>query len=235
MTVDCPQCNGKNEIETAEYEFLTCIYCKNSLYIDFDGISLTYTYSSIISSDEVVMFLKKDFEKTGFSENYRIINQYPLYMPFWGLGESDFLESASSKIDAGKIPKPSQERRIFDLSEMAESVEKEDPDSQPDIEDKRSLYYLPFYKIVINFKDKEYQFYVDALSGRIFGEPIPFMSAKEIGKYFPFFILMLITFFFINLLFNNVFVLIFLNIVLIYLFFNLSLAEFVKKLYKNES
>lgn len=221
-------------MEVVEYEFLTCRFCKNSLYIDFDGISLTYTYKSIVSPAEVVMFLKRDFKKIGFSENYKIINKYPVYLPFWEVGENNFLESASSQIKIGKIPKPSQERLVFDFKEMAEQVETENPDTQPDIDKKRTLYYIPFYRIILNFREKEYSFFIDALSGKVIGDPIPFMSAKEIGRYFPLFILMLIIFFVVNLFFNNIIISLFLNVILIYIFFNISLAEVVKKLYKNE-
>ncbi len=234
MKITCPNCSGENNIEVVEYEFLTCQFCKNSLYIDFDGISSTYTYKSIISPEEVLMFLKKDFGKIGFSENYRVINKNAVYIPFWEIEGSEFLESASSKLEIGKIPKPSIEKRVFDFSGDNSSVEKVDPDTQPDKDGKRTLYFMPYYRIVINFKEKEYSFYVDALNGRVTGEPIPFISAKELGNYFPFFIIMFLTFFIINIFFDNAIVSIFINAVLVFLFYNISLSEVVKKLKKNE-
>ena len=234
MKIECPRCGGNNEIESVEYEFLTCRFCKNSLFIDFDGISLTYTYKSVIPSEEITMFLKKDFERIGFSENYKIINKLPVYLPFWESGESGFLESASSRIKSEKFQKPSQERIVFDFKGTDVSVEKISPDTQPDIEEKRTLYFLPFYMIIINYKEKEYTYYVDALSGRVEGEPIPFMSGKDIGRFFPLFVIMLSIFFLINLVLNNVPLSLFVNFVLIYLFYNISISEILSKQNKNE-
>lgn len=235
MNVNCPQCSGKNRVELTDYDFLTCSFCGNSLYIDYDGVSLAFTYKSMIDSEEAPMYLKRDFEKAGFSEGWRLINSFPVYMPFWEIEGTSHLKNASSKLKADIIPKPSQEKRIFDYREMEGVVEKEEPDSQPDVAEKRSLYYLPFYQVVVTFKEKKYSFFVNGISGKVYGDPIPFLSAKEIGRFFPFFLLMFIIFFTVNLMFNNVIVLVLLNLILVFLFFYLSLAEMVKKLYKNES
>ncbi|MEN8222144.1 MAG: hypothetical protein ABFR36_02700 [Acidobacteriota bacterium] len=234
MTFDCPKCGGKNNLEIAANEFIKCSYCNNFSYIDLDGIVSVYTYKSLININDTTMFLKKDFEKTGFSEEFRLINRYPVYIPFWDVEGSRALEKGSSNFKSDDEVRPSEEKIVFDHDSVTGSVEVVEPDIVPEKAGKKILCYLPFYRVVINYKGEEYDFLVNGMSGEITGDPIPFVSVKEAGALFPQFALIFIVAFVINFLFDNLFLAVFSNIVAVYLLFSFSISKISRKLYKNE-
>lgn len=234
MIFECTKCGGKNHLEIAGNEFIKCTYCNNFSYIDLDGIVLVYTYKSLIDINDTTLFLKKDFEKIGFSEEFRIINRYPLYIPFWDVEGSRVLEKGSSHFDGVDTVIPSEEKIIFDYDSILGSVDIMEPDIVPDEAEKKTLCYIPFYKVIINYKGTEYDFLINGMSGEITGNPIPFVSVKEAGALFPQFALIFIVAFVINFLFDNLYLAIFSNIVAIYLLFSFSISKIGRKLYKNE-
>ncbi len=234
MIFECLKCGGKNNLEIAGNEFIKCSYCNNYSYIDLDGIVSVYTYKSLIDINDTTLFLKKDFEKTGFSEEFRIINRYPVYIPFWDVEGNRVLEKGSSGFKAQEEVRPSEEMVIFDYDSIAGSVEVIEPDIVPEDAGKMTLCYLPFYKVIINYKDEEYDFLINGMSGAITGAPIPFVSVKEAGELFPQFALIFIIAFIINFLFDNLYLAIFSNLVAIYFLFSFSISKISRKLYKNE-
>ncbi len=235
MIFECPKCGGKNNLELAENEFIKCSYCNNFSYIDLDGIVSVYTYKSLIDIKDTTLFLKKDFEKTGFSEEFKIINNYPIYIPFWDVEDSKVLSSGSSQFREDGAVKPSEEKSVFDFDSIAGSIEIIDPDIIPDQDEKKILCYLPFYRVIINYKGEEYDFLVNGMSGEISGDPIPFVSVKEAGSLFPQFLMIFLVSFVINFIFDNLFLAISINIIAIYLLFSFSISKITRKLYKNES
>ncbi len=234
MIFECPKCGGKNNLEIAGNEFIKCSYCNNFSYIDLDGIVSVYTFKSLIDINDTTLFLKKDFKKTGFSEDFRIINRYPVYMPFWDIEGSRVLEKGSSHYKKEEAVTPSEEKIIFDYDSILGSVEVIEPDLMPEGSEKKILCYLPFYRVVINYKDVEYDFLINGMSGAITGDPIPFVSVKEAGALFPQFALIFAVAFVINFLFDNLYLAIFSNIVAVYLLFSFSISKISRKLYKNE-
>lgn len=235
MIFECPKCGGKNNLELAENEFIKCSYCNNFSYIDLDGIVSVYTYKSLIDIKDTTLFLKKDFEKIGFSEEFKIINNYPLYIPFWDVEDSRVLSGGSSQFRADGAVKPSEEKVIFDFDSISGSIEIIEPDIIPEHDEKKVLCYLPFYKVIINYKGEEYDFLVNGMSGEISGDPIPFVSVKEAGSLFPQFLMIFLVAFVINFIFDNLFLAISTNIIAIYLLFSFSISKISRKLYKNES
>ena len=235
MIFECPKCGGKNNLELAENEFIKCSYCNNFSYIDLDGIVSVYTYKSLIDIKNTTLFLKKDFEKTGFSEEFKIINNYPVYIPFWDVEGSKVLSGGSSQFREDGAVKPSGEKAIFDFDSISGSIEIIEPDIIPGKDEKKILCYLPFYKVIINYRGEEYDFLVNGMSGEISGDPIPFVSVKEAGSLFPQFLLIFLVAFVINFIFDNLFLAISTNIIAIYLLFSFLISKISRKLYKNES
>ncbi len=235
MIFECPKCGGKNKLELAENEFIKCSYCNNFSYIDLDGIVSVYTFKSLIEINDTTLFLKKDFEKIGFSEKFRIINNYPLYIPFWDTGDSRVLSGGSSQFREDGVVMPSEEKVVFDFDSISGSIEIIEPDIIPAQDKKIVLCYLPFYKVVINYKGEEYVFLVNGMSGEISGDPIPFVSVSEAGSLFPQFLMIFLVAFVVNFVFDNIFLAISTNIIAIYLLFSLLISKINRKLYKNES
>lgn len=234
MIFECQKCGGKNNLEIAGDEFIKCSYCNNFSFVDLDGIVPVYTYKSLVDINDTTLFMKKDFEKTGFSEEFRIINRYPVYIPFWDVEGSRVLEKGSSHYYEEEVVFPSEEKIIFDYNLILGSVDIIEPDVVPENEGKKTLCYLPFYRVIINYKEKEYEFLVNGMSGEITGDPIPFVSVKEAGALFPQFAMVFLVAFVINFLFDNLFLAVFMNIVAVYLLFSLSISRIGRKLYKNE-
>jgi len=235
MIFECPKCGGKNNLELAENEFIKCSYCNNFSYIDLDGIVSVYSYRSLIDIKDITLFLKKDFEKIGFSEEFKIINNFPLYIPFWDVEDSKVLSVGSSQFREDGAVKPSEEKVIFDFDSISGSIEIIEPDIIPELDEKKTLCYLPFYKVIINYKGEEYDFLVNGMSGEISGDPIPFVSVMEAGSLFPQFLMIFLAAFIINFIFDNIFLAISTNIIAIYLLFSFLISKINRKLYKNES
>ena len=234
MIFECPKCGGSNKLELAENEFIKCSYCNNFSYIDLDGIVSVYTFKSLIDISDTTLFLKKDFEKTGFSEEFKIINRYPLYIPFWDVEGTKALLKGSSQFLESNTIRPSEEKIIFDFDSISGSIDIIEPDIIPEEEEKKILCYLPFYKVVINYKGDEYDFLVNGMSGEISGDPIPFVSVKETGSLFPQFLMIFLVAFVINFIVDNLLFAIFVNIIAVYLLFSFSISKISRKLYKNE-
>lgn len=231
MHYKCPKCGGENQLEIAENEYLKCSYCNNSLYIDLDGLTIVYSYKALINPENLSLYLKKDFEKTGFSENFKIANSYPLYLPFWETEEEKQLERGSSKFTDEFIDFPSKEKRTFDFEGIAGEIEVIEPDTQPESEKKRDLCYMPFYSVVINYRDKEYTYFINGLSGEVTGDPIPYESSEETIKMLPLFLMIFFIAFIVNFFFDNIVASILVNIIAVFLLFNISLNIINKKLY----
>ncbi|MEN8153900.1 MAG: hypothetical protein ABFR75_07735 [Acidobacteriota bacterium] len=231
MRYSCPKCGGENQLEIVENEYLKCSYCNSSLYIDLDGLTLVYSYKSLINSQNLSLHLKKDFEKTGFSENFKIINSYPLYLPFWETEAKKQLERGNSRFADEFINIPSEEKKTFDFEEAAGEIEVLEPDTQPESGKKRNLCYMPYYAVVINYKDKEYTFYINGINGVVTGDPIPYVSSDETIKLLPLFLLIFAAAFIVNYFFDNLIIALIINIITVFILYNLSLKKINKKLY----
>jgi len=234
MIFKCPKCGGSNNLELVEDEFLKCSYCNNYSYVDPEGVISVYTFKSLINIDEVSLFLKKDFEKIGFSEEFIVLSIYPVYMPFWDIKGSKNLLRGSAVFSDETIVRPSEERVIFDFDSIFGKIDIDEPDVVPESDHNKVLCYLPFYKVTINYKDEEHSFLVNGMSGDISGDPIPFVSIEEADSLFPQFVFTFLIAFVINFFFNNLFLSIFSNLVAIFLVFSFSISKIDKKLYKNE-
>ena len=231
MHYNCPKCGGENQIKIAENEYLKCSYCNNSLYIDLDGITLVYSYKSLINPQNLSLHLKKDFKKTGFSENFKIINHYPLYLPFWETEKKKQLERGSSRFEDEFINIPSEEKKTFEFEEIASEVEVIEPDTQPESDKKRNLCYMPFYAVVINYREKEYTFFINGMNGEVTGDPIPYVSSDETIKLLPLFLMIFVAAFIVNYFFDNFIIALIINILTVFVLYNLSLSKINKKLY----
>ncbi len=234
MIFECPKCGGQNRLEFAENEFIRCTYCNSYSYIDLDGIISVYTYKSLINIEDTTLFLKKDFDKTGFSEKFKVISSYPVYVPFWDFDADKALLAGSSQIEDDSTLRPSEEKVIFDFDEIKGSIEILEPDRIPEKDEKKTLCYLPFYKVIISYREEKYDFFVNGMNGEISGDPIPFVSVQEAGSLFPQFLLIFVVAVIVNFVFNNLLLSIFANIVAVYLLFSFSISKINRKLYKNE-
>ncbi len=234
MVFKCPKCGGSNNLELVEDEFLKCSYCNNYSYVDPEGIVSVYTFKSLIKEKEISLFLKKDFERIGFSEDFKITSTYPLYIPFWDVKGSKSLLRGSSLFSEETVIKPSEERIIFDYDSIAGKIDITEPDVAPELNDNTVLCYLPFYKVKINYKNDDFVFLINGMNGDVSGDPIPFVSVEEAGSLFPKFALAFFVAFVINFVFDNLFLSIFSNLVAIYLVFSFSISAINKNLYKNE-
>ena len=144
MIFKCPKCGGSNKLELAENEFIKCSYCNSFSYIDIDGIVSVYTFKSLIDIGDTTLSLKKDFEKIGFSEEFRIVNRYPLYIPFWDVESNKALLKGSSQYRESDTIRPSEEKIIFDFDSISGSIDIIEPDIIPEEEEKKNSLLYPF-------------------------------------------------------------------------------------------
>lgn len=229
MKLSCPQCNAKNQFEIPD-EFVRCEFCKSSLYIDIDGITVVYAFSPTVQTQQLGMYLKRDFEKTGFNEAITIQQAAPVYFPFWGVEGSDKLERACSHFPGEYIKTPAGEKVFFDHDGALEkNIEVLSIDAQPGTTKKRTLYYVPFFQVNIVFNRKNYTFFVDAVSGAVSGDPIPYFSVEATFKLFLMFIAVFLILLVINSVFDNMLIVMPLCLLTMGIVYRLSLMRMEKK------
>ncbi|MCP4218426.1 MAG: hypothetical protein GY765_27570 [bacterium] len=221
MKLNCPQCGAGNQLETTD-TFVTCIYCKNSMVIDLDRITVTYSYAPRIDPTEVEKHLKRDFEKIGFNESIEIRNASPAYIPFWHRQGKDKLITGSALFPEKEIKIPTGEKTFFDSDEArlknigiididtslesggVKSQVPPPPAGSAKQPPKQTLYYIPFFKVVIVYNQKDFTFYVNAVNGEVAGEPIPYVPPDKAFRLFPLFIGIFLFFLLVNSIVNSV-------------------------------
>lgn len=231
MKIVCPQCGAEIQLDKPD-PYLSCSYCKNSLFIDLDNIFAIYSFKSSIEPHQIGSYLKKDFEKKGFNEELEIIDSIPVYFPFWKVEGEQQVVSGSSRFPQKTTGLLSANRVFFDAKAVDYRIEVVEIDTQPDKPRKRSLYYYPFFKITVKFREKNHDFFVNAVSGEIFGDPIPFISGNEVSQFFPLFLTIFLVFLVVNYVFDRFILSIAINLALFYLFFQISLHLIEKRIYK---
>lgn len=229
MKLSCPQCNAENQVEIPD-EFVRCEFCKSSLYIDIDEITVVYAFTSTVEKQQLGMYLKRDFEKTGFNETITIQRSAPIYFPFWGVEGSDKLERACSHFPGEHIRIPAGEKVFFDHDGALENnIEILSIDTQPGTAKKRTLYYVPFFQVNIVFNRKNYTFFVDAVTGAVSGDPIPYFSVEATFKLFLMFIAIFLILLVINSVFDNMLIVMALCLATMAVVYRLSLTRLEKK------
>ena len=232
MKLICPQCSANNQIEIPD-AFAKCEACESSLYIDIDEITVVYSFTPAIESDKLIMYLKRDFEKTGFNEKIEIRNAAPAYFPFWHVEGSRKLERAGSHFQEETIEIPSGEKVFFDSSGVVEkNIEIIDIDTQPKESKKRTLYYVPFFQVDLLFNRENYSFFINAVNGEVKGDPIPYISSEKTFKLFPLFITIFLLLLIITSVFDNILVVMLLCLVTMFIFYQVSRRLLEKEFYK---
>lgn len=231
MEINCPQCGADFRLEKPEV-FISCEFCKNSLFIDIDKITAVYSFEPAIKSQELISYLKKDFEKIGFNEKFELIDATPVYFPFWKIGGEKKLERGSHRFPEEKIESLSARQNFFNASEIDFRIEVVGIDTQPKDSGNRTLYYYPFFTVEIEFKKKRYQFFINAVNGCVYGDPIPFFTGEDANKLFPLFSVIFLFFLVVNYFFQSLFFSVVINSLAIVFFFQLSYSIVERRFYK---
>jgi hypothetical protein len=229
MKLSCPQCSAENQVEIPD-AFARCDFCKSTLYIDIDEITVVYSFTPIVEPQQLSMFLKRDFKKTGFNEAIKIQYSVLYYIPFWHVTGSDKLEKACSRFPEEQIKIPVGEKIFFAPGDAGEKqIETLSIDTQPLSTKKRTLYYIPYYQVSILYNQKTYTFFIDAVTGSVTGNPIPYFSIEATYKLFLAFIGLFLLLLAINSVFNNMLIVIPLCLATMIVFYRLSIARLEKK------
>ncbi|MCK4835608.1 MAG: hypothetical protein KAT17_03185 [Candidatus Aminicenantes bacterium] len=231
MKISCPQCGAELQLDNPD-SHQTCTYCKNSLYIDLDKIIAVFTFKETIDPHQISSYLKKDFKKMGFAEDIRIFQSIPVYFPFWQLEGAKVLKRGSSSFPADHINLLSANRLFFDASKVDYRTEVVDIDTQPQESKKRILIYCPFFKVIVIFREKKYHYFVNAVTGEVHGEPIPFISGKDMNPLFVLFLIIFVGFLGLNYFIDHFIISVALNGVLFYVFFQVSFHFIERRVYK---
>ncbi|MCP5106001.1 MAG: hypothetical protein GY950_21635 [bacterium] len=229
MKLACPQCGGNNQVETPD-TFAKCDFCKSSLFIDIDEITVVYTFSPTVDVKNLAMHLKRDFEKTGFNEKIEIRDAVPVYIPFWQTAERNELERASSRFADKRVNIPPGEKIFFNSKSIIEkNIEIISIDTQPEGKENRTLYYVPFFQVWVNFNREVYTFFINAVNGEVNGDPIPFISSNVTFKMFPLFITLCLLLLVFTSVFNNMLVVMPLCLAVMFVFYQVALNALEKE------
>lgn len=187
MNFTCPRCGAINQLENPD-PFPGCEYCHSSLYIDFDSIIAVYTFAPTIEIQRISLYLKNDFEKIGFREAITIRSTRLVHLPFWLEDEKQRLHAAYSRFPAKTIPIPSATPLFFE-TKGTEALTIVPVDTDPQSGKKGTLYFVPFFQVLVAYKNREYPFFVNGISGEVFGERLPFIPGERSQRLFPYFLL----------------------------------------------
>lgn len=221
MKILCPQCGADFHQEEVD-SFVICDFCKSSLFIDLDKITAVYTVKPVVEPHQISIHLKRDFEKMGFDEEIKVVQSLPILFPFWEVEGSKRWQRASTRFPDDSVLPVSAGRQFFDKEGVDFRIDVAEIDSQPASENKRILHYYPFYWADVRFRDKSYQFYINAVSGGVIGDPIPFISGTETNRLFPLFSVIFFSFLLINYFFDHFLLTVGVNAVAFYLFYQVA-------------
>jgi hypothetical protein len=232
MKLKCPQCGSNNQIDIPD-TFAKCQSCGSAIYIDIDEITVVYSFTPAINANNLNMHLKRDFEKIGFNEEVEIADALPVFFPFWQVEGSHTLERACSHFPEDNIKLPPGEKIFFDSADAnGKKIEIYSIDAQPEQDQKRNLYYVPFFQVTVLFNRKKYSFFINAVSGEVNGDPIPYISSEKALKLFPLFITIFLVFLAFNAVFDNMLVVMSLCLTAMFLFYHITVYFLEKEYHK---
>lgn len=232
MKLTCPKCRSPREMETAS-PFTNCENCKSSLYIDLDRVVEVYSFTPQIKAVDIPQYLERDLKKKGFKEEIEITDAEPVYFPFWRREENSRLDRASAQFSDRTISMPSETAVFFS---PADAREKGVPlvaiDTQPNENTPRTLWLIPFFAVRIGFREEKYTLFVNAVTGEVNGDPLPYMSPEKTFKLFPLFISIFLVLVLINAIFDNMPIAALLSFLAIVLFYRMSMRGYGQKYHK---
>lgn len=220
MKLSCPQCGGTNEAASTA-TFIKCEFCKNSLLIDWDAIMTVFSFTPCIETNKLDAHLEQGLKKNGFNEKVEIFDVAPVYLPFLlpeGNRKPGKLLNGSARFPGKEIPTLHDEKINFDAAGIKEkNIEIVPICSRPEGTDKQIIYYIPFFHVNVRFNEQEFTFFINAVSGDIKGDPIPYTASGVTSKLFPLFIGVFVLLLLINSIFNYMPLVILLCLVAMYI------------------
>ncbi len=199
MKLACPQCGGINQPQHPD-PFIRCDFCHSSLFIDLDAVRQVFTFSPEIESQRIGLYLKTHLEKSGFHENIVINTIRPVQIPFWSSPVKNELLSGHSIFPSTAIPLPAGNQIFFERETgSGEAATVLQPNLLPANLKDPALIYIPFHEAGVIYKEKEHTFFISAITGRVYGAPLPFIPAARTLPLFPLFFLILAGFLAVNL------------------------------------
>ncbi len=228
MSAICPNCDATGPLPTNDI-FFSCPTCNHAAYIDVDGLRPVFTFAAKLQPEDVEFYLKQSFDKLGLAEGYEIVYVNPLYLPFWQTGRQSFLARGSSGFHGEGLDMLQSEAIPLDISTEREKFDLIDIDTQPPGADKNSIFFVPIFRINVSYQKRVYIFFVNAVDGNVYGDPIPFTSGQKAVKIFPYFIAIFFLFLINSFLFKSTGLAIGLNFLTLFVFFQITKKGLGKK------
>ncbi len=220
MRIACPQCGGESQPETVD-EFVTCAFCGSSLFIDLEAVTPVFTFRPAIESERVSLHLKKDFERIAYGSAVVVEEVEALFAPFWTTAVNGPLQSACAAFPAERIPPPAADRLFFSPPEGPQAPLRMPVDVPPP-GGRAGLLLVPFYAVRGRQGERRFLFYVNAVSGTVYGRPRaaldPGGNLRHVALFAGFFLSMLG----VNYRFDSGALAVLSNLLLLSLFFLLS-------------
>ncbi len=222
MKISCPNCSALQTAQPNDQQepFIKCENCQKSLYIDIGGIVPLYTFSIQIDAEAAAVCLKRHFQNLDFNEPFELLGTVPRFLPFWRQDNGNLLDRGSSHFPGATIPMYAGEKFSFSAEgAIKKQIEVCDIDTQPPTPAKLTLFYVPYFQLTIRFHQQDYTFFINAVSGDVVGDPIPYVPPKTAFKLFPLYFLVFIVFIAININIHNMLTVFLLCLCFLLLFF----------------
>lgn len=226
--VQCPKC-GSSPGPMGDDCFFFCQSCHHAAYIDINGLRSLYTYSAKLQIGEAEKNVRQYLAGIGLLEGYDVVFINPLYLPFWQTDKNNFLARGSSRFHGEGLEMLFSEAIPFDLSSAGRAFERQDVDTQPVVIDDQALVFVPLFRVEISFEKRNYTYFVNGVSGRVYGEPIPFVSSRQAAPFFPVFLVILFLFLVNSLFFQSTPLAMGFNFLTLFIFYQVSKKLVEKK------
>ncbi len=228
MNAACPNCGSTGSLPENDI-FFSCPTCNHAAYIDVDGLKPIFTFTPKLQPEDVEICLKQSFEKVGLTGAYEIVYVNPIYLPFWRTGRHSFLARASSGFHGEGLDMPQSEAIPLDISTEREKFDLVDIETQPPGADKNSIFFVPIFRINVSYQKRIYVFFVNAVNGNVYGDPIPFTSSQKAAKIFPYFLAVFFLFLINSSVFESTALAMGLNFLTLFVFFQITIKDLQKK------
>ncbi|MCX7944156.1 MAG: hypothetical protein N2746_06570 [Deltaproteobacteria bacterium] len=176
MLAKCSHCGGEITTEI-DNVFVTCNYCKASVFVFSKSSGLRYILKPILSENKTDLVIKNFFLKKGYSGEIKILTKEAVLYPFYRINNKNELVPAREDSNFGilsQIKFKGGELIFFDDKKNL-GYKIVEPEVEPnELTGKNAnLIYYPLIFVEYSYLGEEYKLVIDGFSEEVYSEIMP--------------------------------------------------------------
>mgnify|MGYP005619552587 CR=1 FL=1 len=190
------------------------------------------TYHPTIPEKESPLHVRRHLAELTLDRGIALGQAECLYIPFWEVNSNSQLQRACATFPEISLNKPAATRQVFLPDQQPPGSVILAVDTQPGESAERRLLYIPFYRIPVTHRKKEYYFLCNAVSGSVYGPSIPREPNPRASRLFRLFAGIFLVVLAFDIVVDTPWVLLSLNALLFLLANQISLPWIENRLYR---